>query len=97
MKVVLLDGNRIKTAEDLHRTFREALGFPEWYGNNLDALYDMLTETQEEVGVILVNNTQLADALGERWTALLRLLVNVRRLRRGFRVSFDPFGDMELE
>ena len=40
----IIDCSAIRTKEDLHRLFREALSFPEWYGNNLDALYDCLTE-----------------------------------------------------
>ncbi len=97
MKVVLLDGNRIKNSDDLHAAFAEALDLPDYYGRNLDALYDVLTETTEEIGVILVNNEKLADALGARWTGLLRLLVDVRRLRRGFHVSLDPFDEESLD
>ena len=92
MKIVLLDGNKIKNAADMHRAFAEALDFPEWYGNNLDALSDMLTESTEPTGVILVNTDELADALGWRWEMLLRLLVEVRRARRNFFVTLDPFG-----
>lgn len=40
----IIDCSAIQTKEDLHRLFRETLSFPEWYGNNLDALYDCLTE-----------------------------------------------------
>ena len=97
MKVVLLDGNRIKNAQDMHAAYAEALELPEYYGANLDALFDVLTETTEEIGVILVNNEKLAEALGHRWTALLRLLVDVKRLRRGFKVSLDPFNEEELD
>ena len=41
--------------EDLHRALAECLDFPEWYGNNLDALYDELTEISQETLVILCN------------------------------------------
>ena len=44
MEEKIIDCTRIKTKEDLHRIFRETLRFPEWYGNNLDALYDCLSE-----------------------------------------------------
>ena len=42
MEEKIIDCSTIRTKEDLHRLFRETLSFPEWYGNNLDALYDML-------------------------------------------------------
>ena len=43
------------TKEDLHRALAESLDFPEWYGNNLDALYDALTEINEDVQLTLVH------------------------------------------
>ena len=47
-----IDCTQIRTKEDLHRIFRETLGFPEWYGNNLDALYDCLTEISGRVRLL---------------------------------------------
>ena len=41
--------------EDLHRVLAETLDFPEWYGNNLDALHDALTEIGEDVRLTLVH------------------------------------------
>ena len=49
-----IDCTQIRTKEDLHRIFRDTLGFPEWYGNNLDALYDCLTDIQEDITVTLL-------------------------------------------
>ena len=37
MKYVFLDGEKILSNADLHRTFAEALDFPAYYGSNLDA------------------------------------------------------------
>ena len=92
MKTVFLDGNRIASAQDMHEEFARALDFPEWYGKNLDALHDMLTESSEEIGIILVNTDKLAATLGGRWTALLRLLVDMKRERGGFHVLLEPFA-----
>ena len=48
MKVVL-DAMRLQRKEDAHKYLREALNFPEYYGGNLDALHDCLTELDEVV------------------------------------------------
>ena len=90
MKIVLLDGEKIKSSADMHRAFKKALNFPDWYGNNLDALNDMLTETTEEIGVILVNTEKLSENLGWRWDMLLRLRVDLKREKPNFRVAFEP-------
>ena len=92
MKIVLLDGDRIGNSRDMHRAFSEALGFPEWYGSNLDALHDMLSERSEEIGVILVNTDRLSENLGWRWEMLLRMLVELKRENERFHVTLDPFG-----
>ena len=40
------------TPKKLHRELAKALNFPDWYGMNLDALYDCLTETQGELCLV---------------------------------------------
>ncbi len=39
----------------LHRALQEQLALPAWYGHNLDALYDCLTELGEDTHLILIN------------------------------------------
>ena len=35
----------------IHRILKETLGFPDYYGENLDALYDCLTDIREDTAV----------------------------------------------
>jgi ribonuclease inhibitor len=52
MEEKIIDCSRIHSKEDLHKLFRETLSFPEWYGNNLDALHDCLSEISGKVRLI---------------------------------------------
>ncbi len=52
MEEKIIDCSAIHTKEDLHRIFRETLSFPEWYGSNLDALHDCLTEISGKVRLL---------------------------------------------
>lgn len=52
MEEKIIDCSSICTKEDLHRVFRETLSFPDWYGNNLDALHDCLTEISGKVRLL---------------------------------------------
>lgn len=38
----IIDCTEIPSPEALHRVLADLLSFPEWYGHNLDALYDSL-------------------------------------------------------
>ena len=44
MKQIILDGNLLADAAKVHDYLKEMLEFPEYYGKNLDALYDCLTD-----------------------------------------------------
>lgn len=55
MRECVLDCVRIANPEDFHDALVEALTLPNWYGSNLDALYDCLTSITEETKIILQN------------------------------------------
>lgn len=52
MEEKIIDCTQIHTKEDLHRIFREVLCFPEYYGSNLDALHDCLTDISGKVRLL---------------------------------------------
>lgn len=91
MKIVLLDGNVIREAADLHGAFRRSLDLPDYYGNNLDALYDELSTPGEEIGIIAVNTEKLRENLGVRWERFLDLLTRVSEENDRVRALIDPF------
>ena len=47
MKQVTIDCTRMTNPDEVHDLFSQALDFPDWYGRNLDALYDMLSSCDE--------------------------------------------------
>ena len=47
MKQIILDGNILADAAQAHDYLKEMLEFPEYYGKNLDALYDCLTDLED--------------------------------------------------
>ena len=56
-----LDGNLIK--EKGHDYLMEMLDFPDYYGKNLDALYDCLCEIGVETEIILINGDEVSSEM----------------------------------
>ena len=46
MKKIILDGNILADITQVHEYLKETLDFPEYYGKNLDALHDCLTDLE---------------------------------------------------
>lgn len=77
MKTIIIDGNEIISMSDIHSIFAEELDFPEWYGKNLDALYDCLGDVTEELEIVIENKSELEENLGISFEKLCRLLEDI--------------------
>jgi len=51
MKKVILDLSVPENKKELHEYIAGELSFPDYYGKNLDALYDMLTDISEPTAI----------------------------------------------
>ena len=71
---LIIDGSALPEAAAVHDLFTRALDLPEWYGRNLDALFDCLTDCPEALTVRLLHRDRLEDRLGRRGQGLTRLL-----------------------
>ena len=74
MKIVIVDGRRIDSPEALHKFLAWQLRFPLWYGNNLDALYDCLTDISEPTAIQVVHANELREHLGPASHGFFRVL-----------------------
>lgn len=98
MKEIVIDGEKIHTKKELHEALAAQFGFPEWYGNNLDALHDCLTDIREDAVIRFVD----FDDLEEHLPIYGRLTVRAVRhaCRENPRLSYtvdrdDDFDDDE--
>ncbi|MBE6847098.1 MAG: barnase inhibitor [Ruminococcus sp.] len=86
MKVFILC-ERIHTKEDLHEILQTALSLPGYYGRNLDALFDCLTDLAKPVHLVLCDFPRLQAAIGEYASALTAVLE--RAAEENSRFSFE--------
>ena len=54
MKRIELDFSKCMDRSDVHTYLKEQFGFPDYYGNNLDALHDCLEE-MTDVEIVVEN------------------------------------------
>ena len=72
----VLDGGSVGNCETLHRVLAAGLQFPDWYGGNLDALHDCLTEINQPTELVIRGGDALETALGSYAAAFRRVLTD---------------------
>ena len=55
MREIVFDGAELLCPRQIQDALAQRMGFPEWYGRNLDALHDCLGDIREETIIILLN------------------------------------------
>ena len=87
MRIAVLDGDAISTREELHAALARELALPDWYGGNLDALYDCLTDLGEETALRVVHREALEEKLGPTARGLMRVLADAEAENPWLRVE----------
>ena len=87
MKTILLDGLYMNTKEATHIYLADRLQAPDYYGRNLDALYDILTDVCEPTLLILRRREHMLKSLGDYGETLLTV----------FRDAAEANGNLTFE
>ncbi|MBZ9607630.1 barstar family protein [Clostridium estertheticum] len=84
MKTIVLDGKDFTNMEQLHLIFKSALNLPDYYGKNLDALWDCLTgEIELPLTVVWSNFQDSKTNLGDYADKTLQLLLKAEKYFNG--------------
>lgn len=76
---VTLDGTEMTDRCAAHEYLKKQLDLPDYYGGNLDALYDILTEYEKECTIILRNRVAMEDNLGSYSLSLIDTIKDAAR------------------
>ena len=85
-ETVVLDGEKMISRREAHDHLTERLGLPEYYGRNLDGLYDLLTERQGPTRIVIRQGDTLLSWLGDYGKALIQTLLDADRANPGLEV-----------
>ena len=87
MKTFYLDLKGVTTREELHDRIQKELPLPEWYGRNLDALHDILTDEGRDWSLVFYNCEEPDESIGEYMYRLRRMC---------FAASFENGAEREI-
>ena len=74
MKIIILDFTGCKYLGEIHNKIREAFDFPNWYGENWSAFWDLLWSECDADGVIVKGQNNLSAELKETLDKLYEIL-----------------------
>ena len=95
MNRLVLDGEKILNREILHDILAQGLHFPEHYGRNLDALFDCLTDVQEDTEILLWHRDALGANLKRYAASLVEVLYEASQENPCIRFGTLDHKDME--
>lgn len=75
---IKLNGARMKSVQKSHMYISRKLSFPSYYGNNLDALYDILCAISEPTEITIKNVNRLRLNLGDYAEPLLKTFIDAK-------------------
>jgi ribonuclease inhibitor len=84
MKEIILDGKIMTSVEITHDYIKNNLDFPNYYGSNLDALWDVLTSISKPLKVILINKSAVENNVGYYEERLLEVFLEAESENKNF-------------
>ena len=87
--ICIIDGATVRSIEDVYFDFARQLGFPPYFGRNLDALFDSLSDAPGPLRIVLKSSDELRNTLGaKKYRQLVSVLLQVQSMRKDVRVIF---------
>ena len=96
MNYIILDFNGIKSLWTLHEYFKEVFNLPDYYGHNMDALWDCLDCSFEfPTTIVLKNIEKIPSEMNEATEIMLELFEDLQRDNEKVTVHIESndFGD----
>ena len=69
--IYTLEGTKMTSKNEAHAYIAGVLGFPPYYGKNLDALFDCLCELSKDSEIRITSPESILDSLGDYGRKLL--------------------------
>ena len=85
---VEFDGRLISDREELYDQLTRQLNLPAYFGRNLDALFDLLTEVSEPTEIHFEHTVEMEASLGSYAMALRSTLLDAQHENKNLIINF---------
>ena len=89
MNKVILNGKRMVTKEKAHAYLKRKFDLPDYYGKNLDALWDLLSVWDKELEIVILNKADIIENLEGYGNSLLKLFDELDEANRNIKVKYE--------
>ncbi|MBR6823890.1 MAG: barstar family protein [Firmicutes bacterium] len=89
MKQIQISAAHWSTPRAAHEALKEALSFPDYYGHNLDALHDCLTELSD-TQLVIEDCALAARNMPEKWAGFLAVFLDSAQENPGLGIKLLP-------
>ena len=89
MKEFTLDLAGTYSADDFYEYLGEYISIPSYFGYNLDALWDLLTDVREETAIHIVNAEEARSTLPKFIRGLERIASRLDKEEENVRIVFE--------
>lgn len=89
MKKIRLNGAKMVDESAAHAYLKRKLDLPEYYGENLDALWDCLSTDNSPKKITIINREDLIRNLGAYGVSILDLLEEVAKENHHIKVDIE--------
>ena len=97
MRELIIDGKAMTSEKSMYIHLSRVFSFPTYFGNNLDALWDALTEESEPTVIYFKNVTQMTENLDRYGEKLIQLFQKLEQTTNNYKVHFYPEEMIEEE
>lgn len=88
MKELIVDGRFMQSRKAMYVHLTRVFSLPSYFGNNLDALWDVLTESDEATQITFINTDLTLKYLGNYGENLIGLLKKLEVENENYRIFF---------
>ena len=93
----IIDLAGVESEEDVQERIIETLPLPDYYGSNLDALYDVLTENGDGWNIVIVNSEDVPEDMRPYIDEMIGVMEDASAVAPDLTVEYDEEEEFDSE